>query len=61
MPVIVGGADCKICDGFISVQKEMLSKPKYQIHKENNAWVLVLARDVTVLSSVDALKQIQQM
>ena len=38
---IVGGAICKICEGFAAVQREMLATLQYQIHKDKKAGILV--------------------
>ena len=40
-PCIVGGAICKICDSFTSIQTEMLATPQYQIRKDKKAGLLV--------------------
>ena len=35
-----GNNPCKICDGFTQTQRDMLSTPKYQIHKGRQVGVL---------------------
>ena len=54
---IIGGAVCKICDGFTSIQRQMLATPQYQIRKDKKAGLLVSPKDVTVLSPVNSTQQ----
>ena len=59
IPVLltIGGAVCKICDGFTSIQREMLATPQYQICTDKKAGLLVSPKDVTVLSPVNSTQQ----
>ena len=54
---IIGGAVCKICDGFTAIQKEMLATPQYQIQRDKKAGLIVSPKDVTVLSPLNSTQQ----
>ena len=45
---------CKICDGFLEAQQELLSTPTYRIRKDKKAGLLVSPKEVTVLGTVDS-------
>ena len=38
---VVGGAICKMCDGFTDIQREVLATPQYQICRNKKAAILV--------------------
>ena len=44
---------CTICDGFMDLQKEMLSTPTYKLRKEKKLSVLLPPEDVTVIAMVE--------
>ena len=44
---------CTICDGFMDIQKEMLSIPTYKLRKEKKSGFLVSPEDVTVVAAVE--------
>ena len=48
---IVRGAICKICNGFTDIQQDMLATPQYQTRKGKKAYILVIQRCYSFVSS----------